>query len=222
VSLGVGPAYFDNANVRYQIDPAGTSSDCALVSPFALDVTVSTTGTCAVTIVINATNLYEATSLSTSTTFVKNAESATWLAETSSNVPTGGYYTITAPAVFSGGSQFTYSIIDPGTSGCELSPVSPLTLSVTGAGTCLIRAESEGSDLWTSATVDLTIIFNANSQAITWAPTLGGQSYPGEGYYLDTFATTTSGGAVTYSIVGGTGDCSLEFSDDIIINYARS
>ncbi len=222
MSLGAGPAVLGSPNVRYQIDQAGTSSDCQLVSSFGLDVTVSTAGTCAVTAVVTETGVYSATTLSTSTTFVKNVESATWLAERSSFVPIEGIYTISAAPVFTGGSQFIYSIINPGTSGCELSPSLTLALSVSGAGTCLIRAESEGSNLWTAATVDLTITFSANSQEITWSPSVEGISSSDGKFYVDTMASATSGGEVTYQLVGGTTECSLDFTEGFVINYSRS
>jgi hypothetical protein len=111
--------------------------------------------------------------------------------------------TVNLPATSTSGLAITYTL----TGGTGLGSISGNVLTVTQAGTFVIRAAQPGNSSYTAATsVSQTLTVNKADQTVAFTPPAGGTFAPGLTINLLGTATATSGLGVTYRVVaGGTG-----------------
>lgn len=123
--------------------------------------------------------------------------------------------TLTSPA--SGGGAISYSVVSTGATGCAVNSTTG-ALSYTGVGICVVRATAaavSGSPGYYSASKDVTFTITRSAQTVSWSPTTGllTSNTPAS----PSVAATTSGdGAITYTLVGGTSNCSVNSSTGAI------
>ena len=167
-----------------------TSGPCSVSGS---TLTITGAGSCVVAASQNGSTNYSAAPTVSQTIVVnKAAQSITW----SQQGPyTYGHAPVTLNATASSGLAVSYTV----TSGpCS---VSGSTLTITGAGSCVVAASQNGSTNYSAApTVSQTIVVNKAAQSITWSQQ-GPYTYGQAPVTLN--ATASSGLAVSYTVTSG-------------------
>jgi len=201
-------------NVGYEVEEGNASSGCVLTDQSGLEgatLSVSQSGTCYLLIYVDATDGYEGGTYEFELYFNKKNPTIIWNAVTEGELQDGGAFELsTDPTIDSDGTR-SYEIIG-GTSNCSLMDPSHDGLNVSTLGTCVIRLTVAESNLYRSATYELTMNFAKKSQQVTYAPTLTGV-IPTTGIFVPNVRATALGEAsVTYAVVSGSGttsNCSI-------------
>lgn len=149
---------------------------------------------------------------------IVDIQSVSWIGATVTQ--SSGTYTPSQP-VATGGGILDYSVVSAGTTGCTVNP-STGVITFSAIGQCQVRAEARANGFYLAgASSQMNFNFYAN-QTVTWAPTNITNSFSGGTITPNAAASTTGGGAITYSLVFANAACSLNTSTGAISSSSRT
>ena len=148
---------------------SSTTGICTVGSSSGVVVFVSA-GTCTISARILSDGDYEQVdSASISFTLSLASQTLTW-APTPAISMTETPKTPSSLASALGSPTITYSVTSAGATGCTVDSTTAV-LTFTAAGSCTVRATSDATSVYESATQDVTFSISLASQTLTWAPT---------------------------------------------------
>ena len=144
------------------------------------------------------------------------AQTVTWAPTTSASLSIAGTFVPSVTASTDGGGAITYSVTG-GTSNCSIPTNTSSVILVSTPGTCIVKASAAANGNYSAAETSVTFTYSTITQTVTWAPTLSGTLSVIGTFNPSVAASTNGGGAITYSVTGGTSNCSIPSSSSTVI-----
>ena len=120
-----------------------------------------------------------------------------------------------------GGGTFDYSVVSAGTTGCTVNS-STGVITFSAIGQCQVRAEARANGFYLAGAFSQASFNFYSNQTVTWAPTNTTNTFSGGTITPNAAASTTGGGAITYSLVFANAACTLNSSTGAISSSSRT
>ncbi len=195
-----------NGTISYSVQSGFTTTTCSVNASTGV-LTYTGTGTCTVIVSAAATATYDAATSNYVFSVASGTQTVTWSPSTALTA-TAGSNTFTAATTTGVGSTITYTVLDPGTTGCAIATATSPTVTFTGAGSCQVQATASATASAAAASVIQTFVISVATQTVTWSPTT---SYTMTSTSASPSAATDLGSVpITYAVTNaGTTGCTV-------------
>jgi hypothetical protein len=209
-----------DAPVTYALASTGNTIGCsaALATP---NLSFTQAGTCSLHASVGQTNLYNAASTGDVTFTIGLApQTVTWAPTVSlTATPTRLGFTPTTMPSTDGDGAISYSVSDPGATGCTVNPTTG-EVTYTASGTCVVVATAAQTSRYAVGTRSISFVISKAAQTVTWAPQASYVAVSGRIFAPSISATSTGPGTISYGVTNaGTASCAVNSATGLV-SYA--
>lgn len=205
--LGASATTSGNTSVEY-IRDSGTS-DCAVVNSYVPAITVTTLGTCSITIHTPESDTYLAGNYTVEFNILGFDQVLSWTGQYTMELPEDGIYVGGPVSALNDAVIEVYTGHYGGDSDCEVTDTSTMTLMINRPGTCWIAAYVYSAGMYAEGEYYFEITFTKHIGTVNWDPTTTTVAPTMGDSYTPVSAETNYGQSIYYSVIEGNDYCSI-------------